>query len=204
MIRIDLYKRVLYQINFFVLPRHPWSLKVNALLHAVRGVLTFRGVRGVSDGKRQFTTDITLVIAAVIFITSCNTADRKSETMSGWNTYRHNYMRTAVTPEILPSSLALKWVHKSPHTPSPVWDLPAEELKRMHSDDTYHVSTADGLAYYGSSVDNKVYALDVATGKVKWVFYTEGPVRFSPTGIIACYKKTLSETGSDHVGLQRT
>jgi len=132
--------------------------------------------------RREISTQLSSVMILVfVLITACNVANRKSETGFGWNTYRQNNMRTAVTPETLPSSLVLKWTYKAPHTPSPVWDLPAEELKRMHSDDTYHLSAANGIAYYGSSVDNKVYALEIATGKVKWVFYTEGPVRFSPT-----------------------
>jgi len=43
----------------FRIPRYPLPLKGNALPRIVRGVLP-RGVRGVSDGKRQFITDITL------------------------------------------------------------------------------------------------------------------------------------------------
>ena len=27
----------------------------------------------------------------------------------------------------------------------------------------------------------KVYAIDISTGKEKWIFFAEGPVRFSPT-----------------------
>jgi len=59
--------------------------------------------------------------------------------------------------------------------------MPAEELPRMHSDNAYHVTLADGIVYFGSSVDNKVYALSAETGKVSWTFFTEGPVRFAPT-----------------------
>ena len=51
----------------------------------------------------------------------------------------------------------------------------------MHSDNVYHVISADGIAYFGSPVDNKVYAIDVSSGKLRWSFFTDGPVRFAPT-----------------------
>jgi outer membrane protein assembly factor BamB len=51
----------------------------------------------------------------------------------------------------------------------------------MHSDNAFHVTMAGGLAFYGSSVDNHVYAVDLRTGERIWSFSTEGPVRFAPT-----------------------
>gem|GEM_PF-5089970 len=41
-------------------------------LPAVRGVLPFRGVRGVSDGKRQFTTDIALILLCFYIVLIMN------------------------------------------------------------------------------------------------------------------------------------
>lgn len=58
--------------------------------------------------------------------------------------------------------------------------MPSEELPRMHNDNAYHVVIADKNAYFGSCVTNKVYSIDVAKGKVRWTFFTEGPVRFAP------------------------
>jgi len=37
------------------------------------------------------------------------------------------------------------------------------------------------VVLYGSSADDQVYCLDAATGREKWSFFTEGPVRFAPT-----------------------
>ena len=51
----------------------------------------------------------------------------------------------------------------------------------MHSDNVYHVTAAGGIAYFGSPVDNKVYAIDVSSGEERWTFFTDGPVRFAPT-----------------------
>jgi len=44
----------------------------------------------------------------------------------------------------------------------------------------FQVVVAAGTAYFGSSADHTVYALDMATGRVKWHFRTGGPVRFAP------------------------
>ncbi len=50
----------------------------------------------------------------------------------------------------------------------------------MTFDYAFQVAAADGRVLFGSSADHKVYALDAATGKVQWTFFTEGPVRFAP------------------------
>ncbi|MCD6566949.1 MAG: PQQ-binding-like beta-propeller repeat protein, partial [Bacteroidales bacterium] len=118
-----------------------------------------------------------LCVLLLIFYSGCTRKDNEQ----GWNTYRYDGARTGVTTEELPSSLSLTWTYTPTHPPKPVWSLPAEEMPRMHFDNTYYVSAADGLAYFGSSTDNKVYALDISTGIEKWTFFSEGPVRFSPT-----------------------
>jgi outer membrane protein assembly factor BamB len=50
----------------------------------------------------------------------------------------------------------------------------------MHSDRAHHVVESDGLAYFGSTVDNHVYALDSSSGDVRWTFATSGAIRFAP------------------------
>lgn len=105
-----------------------------------------------------------------------------------WPTYRHDNGRTAITQEKLPVPLAEAWVFQSRHAPSPAWEppraVPVEgilELPRVRFDDAYHVVSAGDAVYFGSSSDNKVYCLDAATGKLRWTFFTGGPVRLAPT-----------------------
>lgn len=50
----------------------------------------------------------------------------------------------------------------------------------MAYDRAYHVTAVGDTAYYGSSADDKVYAIEAATGEVLWSFFTEGPVRLAP------------------------
>ncbi|OGV69471.1 MAG: hypothetical protein A2283_06500 [Lentisphaerae bacterium RIFOXYA12_FULL_48_11] len=105
-----------------------------------------------------------------------------------WPTYRHDISRSGITQEKLPVTLAETWVYKSAHAPMPAWepprDVPVEgilELPRIRFDDAYHVVSAGDALYFGSSADNKVYCLDTESGRIRWTFFTGGPVRLAPT-----------------------
>lgn len=98
-----------------------------------------------------------------------------------WTTYRYDSARSGITAEKVVTPLSLHWTFKPTHAPKPAWPKPAEELPRMHFDSAYHVTVANDIVYFGSSVDNKIYAIDAKTGEVRWTFFTEGPVRFAPS-----------------------
>ena len=107
-----------------------------------------------------------------------------------WPTYQHDYARTGVAKESLLAPFTDGWVHRSRHAPRPAWRGEAKwdgynkvyNLKsRQIFDYAYHPVIADGLLYYGSSADDKIYCLDAATGEQRWTFFTEGPVRLAPT-----------------------
>ncbi len=126
--------------------------------------------------KRFFFNIFVSVLLIIPLFFSCSKDDKK-----GWLTYRHDGFRSGVTGNTLSENLSPQWVFKPAHLPLTAWHKPGEELPRMHSDHTYHVVAANGLTYFGSSVDNKLYALNTATGEVQWTFYTEGPIRFTPS-----------------------
>ncbi len=128
---------------------------------------------------------------------------------SDWPTYRHDSARTGCTGESMAAPLTLQWVYTSFHPPRPAWSAPAERpregvvmLHRVNFDDALQVAIADNVVYFGSSVDNKVYALDAATGEEHWSFFTGGPIRLAPTvwkdrvlfgsddGFVYCLKAT--------------
>lgn len=131
------------------------------------------------SGKPLMYGKMTFVIAITIIfiITGCTRDDYKQ----GWRTYRHDGTRSGATTEEIPSELFPNWTYIPVHAPEPAWSLPAEEMQRMHFDNTFHVSAVKGMVYFGSSVDNKVYALNSSSGKEKWTFFAEGPIRFSPS-----------------------
>lgn len=100
---------------------------------------------------------------------------------ANWPTYRADSARSGITTESVAPPLSLQWTRTSAHAPRPAWPKPAEERHRMEFDRAFFTTIADGLVYFGSSVDDTVTALDAATGQVKWVFFTQGPVRFAPS-----------------------
>ena len=122
-----------------------------------------------------FTLFLAISLSTFI-IMSCELAPKK-----GWLTYRHDITLSGVTDEHLSVPLSLRWVFKPDHAPKPAWYEPSEEIPRSHFDNAYYTTVAGGKVYFGSSVDNKVYAISAKTGKVKWTFFTEGPVRCAPT-----------------------
>ena len=98
-----------------------------------------------------------------------------------WPTYRSDPARSGISTETIGPGLFLQWTYTPAHPPKPAWPMPSGELPRMHNDNAYHVVIAGGDAYFGSSTTDKVYSIDIESGRIRWEFFTEGPVRFAPT-----------------------
>jgi len=107
----------------------------------------------------------------------------------GWTTYRGDAGRTGFTSQALPVKLSLHWQYRSPHAPQPAW--PRDP--RMEFDRAFHPVVAGDTLFFGDSVDGTIRALDATSGKAKWTFYTEGPVRFAP----ALWKDRLFAVSDD-------
>ena len=107
-----------------------------------------------------------------------------------WPTFAHDAWRSAATEESLNLPLVERWVHRAAHPPTPAWPAPAkndywhykQDLQpRETYDHAYHAVVAGGRVFYGTSTDDQIVCLDAATGQPCWSFFTEGPVRLSPT-----------------------
>lgn len=97
-----------------------------------------------------------------------------------WPTYRSDPARSGISAETVGPELFLQWTYTPMHPPKPAWPMPSEEQPRMHNDNAYHVVISEGNAYFGSSKTDKVYSIDIRSGRIRWEFFTEGPVRFAP------------------------
>jgi outer membrane protein assembly factor BamB len=106
-----------------------------------------------------------------------------------WPTYRADAARSGYTSEKLPAKLALAWQYEPLHAPEPAW--PRDD--RMLFDRANDVVVSGGLVFFGSSADCRLIALDAATGKKKWSFFTGAPVRFAP----AVWKDRLFAASDD-------
>lgn len=92
-----------------------------------------------------------------------------------WPMFRHDAERTGYTPELLTEKLSLQWTHHSTK-PQPAWP----RSNRKTFDFAHQPIAANGMVFFNSSVEGAVRALDAVTGKRKWIFYTQSPVRFAP------------------------
>ena len=113
-------------------------------------------------------------------------------TFSGadWPTFRGDAARTGASKGDLAFPLTEEWVHTSSGRPQNAWPGPARHdlyskvmnlTPRLWFDRAFYVSIADGRIFFGSSADEQIHCLDAATGEELWSYYTEAPVRFTPT-----------------------
>jgi len=107
-----------------------------------------------------------------------------------WPTFMHDNHRSGVTSEQMELPLSESWVFKPAHRPQPAWPLPAKQdfwhrhynlRATVTYDRAFHVVSTGDMVFFASSADDKVYALDAQTGRERWTFFTEAPVRLAPS-----------------------
>ena len=105
-----------------------------------------------------------------------------------WPTYQLDNQRSAVTGETLaPGELVEAWIFEPAFPPARGWPRPVvgygayKNKSNVDYDDVYHVTVANGLACFSASAENRVYALDLATGDIAWSFFTDAAPRLAPT-----------------------
>ena len=95
-----------------------------------------------------------------------------------WPQFRFGANRGAASPEQLAGTLHLQWTREFA-APSPAF--PGEV--RLRYDATYEPVVMGGTIFVPSMVTDSVTALDAESGKVRWRFFTGGPVRFVPVAM---------------------
>ncbi|MBP86748.1 MAG: hypothetical protein CMJ64_08535 [Planctomycetaceae bacterium] len=116
--------------------------------------------------------------------------DPVASKVAGWPTYMHDNERSGTTAERLALPLREAWRYVARHPPQPAWPPPANQdfwhnkhdlPARVAYDRAFHVVSDGTSLCFGSSAAAEVVCLDLASGKQRWTYYTEGPVRLSPT-----------------------
>jgi len=114
--------------------------------------------------SRFFRRSVCLFLSLILVTVVASAAD--------WPTYRHDNARSGCTSELLSCPLTLNWVYIPIHPPRPAWSEPGERPRegfilrhRVNFDDAFQVAVVGDFVYFGSSADNKVYALDAGSGK---------------------------------------
>ncbi|MCH2588618.1 MAG: PQQ-binding-like beta-propeller repeat protein [Planctomycetales bacterium] len=92
-----------------------------------------------------------------------------------WPMWRHDARRSASTPESLAPILHRQWTRHLPKLQGAWLDQDT-----LTADAVYQPIAAGGLLLIGSSYDDSLSAWDLATGTLRWRFYTDGPIRYAP------------------------
>lgn len=92
--------------------------------------------------------------------------------------------------ESLPTPLGEAWVLHAAFAPQPAWPMPARqdfyhnivalEPWAIH-ENALQVTAAGDALFYGSPADHAVCCIEAATGRLRWKYFAEAPVRYVPT-----------------------
>ena len=141
-----------------------------------------------------------------------------------WPMHLHDAGRSGFTDVPIELPLTQHWSHVSHSAPEAAWAPPIPrtvegilEVNRLDFDLAYQVAASGEAVYFGSSSDDQVRCLDLQSGKVRWTFFADGPVRFGPSlhngkvyfgsddGIVYCLDaKSGAVTWKHLLGFDRT
>ena len=82
--------------------------------------------------------------------------------------YLGDNQRTGYVDETLPVAPALLWTYSERHPPKHAWQEPNREIQYIDFDYADQVTIGGGRAFFGSSADHTVRALDLASGAEQW------------------------------------
>ena len=121
--------------------------------------------------RRQQTFLLPVFIVMSVFCGAVSQASAED-----WPMWRFDSARSGQSPQTLPDDLGLAWVRQFPAP------KPAYRTRRIQFDAGYEPVVLGKTMFVASSHNDSVTALDTETGKTRWRFFTEGPVRLAPVG----------------------
>ena len=110
---------------------------------------------------------------AILFLTA--SAVVQPAAGADWPMWRGDPGRSAASAAALPDSLHVQWIRSSPAA-RPAWP----KAPRLHFDSSYEPVVMGRTLFLASANTDSVTAFDTRSGRQKWQFFTNGPVRFAP------------------------
>jgi outer membrane protein assembly factor BamB len=108
-------------------------------------------------------------------------------TAEDWPTHAHDNQRTNVTSETVAPPLSLRWKFDAKAAPAAGWSRPVngygawKNKSNASYDDAYRTIIVNGSAYFCCSAENRLVAIDLSSGKLRWSFTTDSTPRLAPT-----------------------
>src|SRR5690606_25671939 len=93
-----------------------------------------------------------------------------------WPQWRRDAARSGASEEELPAAPGLVWVVELA-PPSPAWP---ETQGKLQFDRLYEPVLSGKTLFVPSMVEDRLIAIDTETGKARWSYFVDGPVRFAP------------------------
>jgi len=115
------------------------------------------------------------IYACAAILSFCSVCSLGGQAAADWPTWRYDAARSAASSHSLPAELHLKWLLHYPPL-KPAWP----DQDRMQFDVAYLPVVSGKTMFIGSSHNDSLTAIDTGTGRRRWRFYADGPVRFAP------------------------
>ncbi|NOX57088.1 MAG: PQQ-binding-like beta-propeller repeat protein, partial [Planctomycetes bacterium] len=117
----------------------------------------------------------TAIVWLLLVVMSCLLPESVCAGERDWPMWRCDAQRTAASRAELPSELHLLWKRELP-APRPAFP----HDNRLRFDLSYEPVVMGQTMFVPSMVTDTVTALDTQTGREKWTFFADGPVRLAP------------------------
>ncbi len=131
-----------------------------------------------------------LLIGLVVVLSSCVQKNLELSEVDWPQFKKDNYRSASINMSFDAATLGQAWVYEASQEPVPAWYGPAKEdafansgtLPSMRDYDlAYYPIVIGSNLFYGSSADDALHCLDSETGKEKWIYNANGPIRVAPT-----------------------
>ncbi|MCA9127938.1 MAG: PQQ-binding-like beta-propeller repeat protein [Planctomycetales bacterium] len=135
-------------------------------------------MRFTRDTESAFCVLTPLLIKLVLVGAVCVVLQPRRVVAEDWPMWRYDSHRSAASPNRIPSQLQLLW-KRTFSSRKQAWDDPLN-LDLMTYDRTFEPVVKDGRMFLGFNDQDKLLALEAATGRTLWTFYANGPIRMAP------------------------